>query len=128
MANFARLELTGHLGKDPVIRQTASGKSVAVFTVAFSPRPRNDVKPPPVWFNCKAFGDVAAMVSRMGKGECIVIKSASPQMEEWTSKEGEKRSTISWLVWEAATYDHKPKEDQQGSPSTNGFSDDDIPF
>lgn len=73
MAN--RVILTGRLTKDPEVRQTQSGKTVASFTIGVKKRFKpTDGSPDVDFFRCSAWGSTGQFVGNyLTKGRLVLI-------------------------------------------------------
>lgn len=89
--------LLGHLGKDPEVRYTNSGKAVATFTVATSQTWRdqdgNDQERTE-WHRIVAWGRLGEICGEyLSKGKQVFIEGRI-QTRDWEDQEGNKRSTV----------------------------------
>lgn len=95
MASVNRVFIVGRLGKDPEIRSTPSGTSVAKFTVATDERftDRSGEKQERTeWHNIVAWGKLAEICGQyLRKGKLVFIEG-SIRTDSWDDKEtGQKR-------------------------------------
>ena len=95
MASVNRVIIVGRLGKDPEIRSTPSGTSVAKFTVATDERftDRSGEKQERTeWHNIVAWGKLAEICGQyLRKGKLVFIEG-SIRTDSWDDKEtGQKR-------------------------------------
>lgn len=148
MPNHSHAEIIGHAGRDAEIRHLASGDSVAEVSVAVT-RKRGG-KETVTWWKVSVFGRPAEWASEIKKGD-VVHASGEPVVEEWTDKDGNKRSTLKLIAnsitgfgrWKSggessgdsmrdnAQYSRAPAPaDKPAAPAAGGFGDmdDDIPF
>ena len=98
----------GRLTKDPELRTTQNGKSVASFTVAVD---RDFQKDAVDYINCVAWNGTAEFVSKyFFKGKAAVV-SGQLQSRKWTDRDG--RDQISWEINAQSVYfgDDKRRED-----------------
>lgn len=83
----------GRLTRDPELRYTQSGKSVASFSIAVD---RDHQKDATDFISCVAWGKTGEFVSKyFSKGRMIVV-SGSLQSRNWEDRDGNKR--ISWEI------------------------------
>ena len=116
--------LTGRLGKDPEIRATNSGKSVASFSIAVDDGWGDKKKT--YWFSVEAWDKTAEAVGRMVSSGKRVTVVGSLQEDTWNdSKTGDKRSRIKVLANRVDIIDFADKSQADGHSEV---SDDDIPF
>jgi single-strand DNA-binding protein len=139
---------TGNLGRDPELRTTGCGKSVANFSIAvssgFGDNKRTD------WFECVAWERKAEAISQnLSKGSKVAIQGQI-RFDEWEDKEtGQKRKQAKLIVDQIEflnSRDHHEEESpatdrESGTKSVSrpatkrpmpqqsqSFMDDDVPF
>jgi single-strand DNA-binding protein len=89
-------EVMGHLGKDPELRITPTGKSVCRLSVAtsnraFDKKTQKWVNKDPDWHNVIVWGELAEKVAQeFSKGDAIMVRGKS-RTREYKDKEGQKR-------------------------------------
>ena len=144
--------ISGNIGGDPNLRQTASGMQVLSFSVAVNDRVKGEDgqwTDRPNWIDCTMFGARAQSVSRfLSKGSKVAIEGKL-RWSQW-ERDGQKRSKIEVIVDEiefmASRGDapsqataqpvrqQAPYQQQMGGmpqavgPVTGTIYDDDIPF
>jgi single-strand DNA-binding protein len=89
--------LIGHLGKDPEVRYTASGRAMATFTVATSQQWRdqdgNDQERTE-WHRVVAWGRLGEVCGEyLSKGRQVFIEGRI-QSRDWEDQDGNKRTTV----------------------------------
>ena len=89
--------IIGHLGRDPEMRYTPSGKPVTTFTVAVS-RSWNsgdgERHTETEWFNIVAWGNLAETCKQyLTKGQQVYIEGRL-QTRHWDDKEGQKHTSV----------------------------------
>jgi single-strand DNA-binding protein len=92
-----KVMVIGHLGRDPEMRYTPSGRPVTTFTVATS-RSWNTADgehhSETEWFNVVTWGNLAEICKLyLTKGQQVYIEGRL-QTRHWEDKEGVKRSTV----------------------------------
>jgi single-strand DNA-binding protein len=92
-----KVMLIGHLGKDPEVRYTASGKAVATFTLATSQQWRdqdgNDQERTE-WHRIVAWGRLGEVCGEyLSKGRQAFIEGRI-QTRDWEDQDGNKRTTV----------------------------------
>lgn len=153
MANdINRVYLIGRLTRDPELRYTQGGTSIANFSVANNRTytVQNERKEQVSYFNCVAWGKPGEVIAQyVKKGQRIALEGRL-QQRSWQDQSGQKRNTIEVVVENFQFIDFKGKEGSdnatQGAPdesyvppsvqyepqyqdaSAQHFSDDDIPF
>jgi single-strand DNA-binding protein len=146
--------LLGRLGKDPEMRATTSGMSIASFTLATSDRQKDQTGnwvDKTEWHNLVAFQRTAEIVRDYCKKGSQVFVEGKIQTRSWDDKEsGQKKYRTEILVNELSLLDSKSGEGassgsggysksntasyDQRTPASQpdyadtGITDDDIPF
>lgn len=106
------ISIAGRLSKDPELRTTQSGVSVASFTVAverdFSAQgQQREVD----WFDCVAWRQGGEFVSKyFHKGDMIIV-TGRMQSRDWTDNNGNKRRN--WEIQVDHSYFGGSKSDSQ---------------
>lgn len=91
-----QITIHGRLTKDPELRKTQAGKSVASFTVAVDRDYQKDGKKEADFIDCSAWEQKADFVkSYFTKGQEILV-SGRLQSRKWKDKDGKDR--ISWEI------------------------------
>jgi single-strand DNA-binding protein len=133
-----RVTLIGNLGRDPELRSTPGGTSVATFTLATSERwtdKDGGQQERTEWHNIVAWGrqaEVCAQYLRKGSGVYI---EGRLQTRSWEDKQGGQRKTTEIVMRNMIMLDSRgssgPSEDS-GTPEfeaeTVKIEDDDLPF
>jgi single-strand DNA-binding protein len=91
--SYQLLVIQGRLTKDPELRTTGGGTTIASFTVAVDGyKPKDSDERPVEFFSCKAFGARAEVIDQyFKKGDGIFVQGRI-QTEKWNDKEtGEKK-------------------------------------
>lgn len=128
--------IMGRLVRDPDIRATQDGKSVARFTVAVDRFRRGDQRETD-FIGCVAFGKSAEFVEKyFKKGDGIVVDGGI-RTDSYTNAKGEKVYTTNIVVLSVEFPVSAPKndtsskteEEQMGIPEGfEALTDDDVPF
>jgi single-strand DNA-binding protein len=96
MSSLNKILLIGNLGKDPEIRYTQNGQSVATFSLATSENwtdQSGNKQERTEWHNIVAWGKLADLSQRfLAKGRQVYIEGRI-QSREWTDQSGGKRRT-----------------------------------
>ena len=96
MSSLNKVLLIGNLGKDPEIRYTQNGQSVASFSLATSESwtdQQGNKQDKTEWHNIVAWGKLADLSQRfLAKGRQVYIEGRI-QSREWTDQTGGKRRT-----------------------------------
>ncbi len=103
MANEPTTTITGNLTDNPELRFTPTGRPVASFTIANTPRfPDRDTgewKDGETWFvRCSAWGDTAENIAAsLARGNAVVA-TGRLRCRTWETTEGAKRATVEMTV------------------------------
>jgi single-strand DNA-binding protein len=131
--------LIGRLGKDPEVKYTQGGKSVAHFSIATDEtwKDQNGERQQKTeWHNIVAWEKLAEICGQyLNKGKQVYIEGRL-QTRSWEDKEGNKRYTTEiradTMVMLGSRSDEqraeRPAAPQQGQPSGPEITDEDIPF
>ena len=121
--------LQGRLTKDPELRTTQSGTSVATFTVAWSEEYNGNEKK--LFLNCVAWKNTAEMLVKFfSKGKEIVVEGTLGS-RSWEDRNGNKREVVELTA--DRIHFCGPKESVKAAPNPAGFEeladdDGDLPF
>jgi single-strand DNA-binding protein len=130
----------GHLGRDPEMRYTPSGRPVTTFTVATS-RSWNtsdgERHTETEWFNVVAWGNLAEICKQyLVKGQQVYVEGRI-QNRRWEDKEGMKHSTVEIVASEMMILGERREgnhsqageepEAQENHENQSG-NDDEFPF
>lgn len=103
MANEPTTTITGNLTADPELRYTPTGRAVASFTIANTPRyldkGTGQWKDAETWFvRCSAWGDLGENIAASLTRGAAVVAVGRLAYRGWETKEGEKRGTVELTV------------------------------
>ncbi len=132
-----KVMIIGHLGKDPEMRYTPSGRPVTTFTVAVS-RTWNSADgerhAETEWFNVVAWGNLAEICKQyLAKGQQVYVEGRL-QTRRWDDKEGQKHTSVEIVANEMMMLGDRrdaahPSEEQslatEGEPAA---PEDEFPF
>ena len=133
-----KVMIIGHLGRDPEMRYTPSGRPVTTFTVATS-RSWNTVDgerhSETEWFNIVAWGNLAEICKQyLTKGQQVYIEGRL-QTRKWDDKEGNKHYTTEivaqemMMLGERKDSNHTNHGDEAASEEMpTGTDEDEFPF
>lgn len=102
---YAKIEIIGHLGNDPEIRNLPSGTLNGNFSVATNRPKYTDkstgeiVTPPPTWFRCVAYqtgdsGLVSNLIQKWLKKGQLVFVEGEPRLRKYTDQQGIERTAF----------------------------------
>src|SRR5688572_10221516 len=135
-----KVQIIGHLGKDPEMRYTPSGKPVTTFSVAVSRTwnsPDGERHNETEWFNVVAWGPLAETCKNfLSKGKHVYIEGRL-QTRRWDDKEGVKHTTVEVVANEMIMLGDRRDSNNNQTQETEhastpdagtGAAEDDFPF
>jgi single-strand DNA-binding protein len=97
LADLNRVFMVGRLTKDPELRQTTNGTSVANFTIALNRRYKSatgEWKDEATYVGVVAWQKLAELCKQyLAKGRAVLVEGKL-QNRNWETEDGQKRSTI----------------------------------
>ena len=138
--------LTGRLTRDPDVRYTDSGTSIARFTLAVDRRFKRDGEQTADFIGCVAFGRTAEFIEKYFCQGMKLELTGRIQTGSYTNKDGVKVYTtdvvadqVGFAESKAASHGREDREDKAdsggfGTPDENGFMnipediDEELPF
>ena len=102
----------GRLTKDPELRTTQSGVSVASFTIACERDYAQDGQKSADFIDCVAWRQGAEFVTKYFRKGSLIIVTGRLQSRKWQDKDGNKRT--SWEVLADHTYFGESKREDDG--------------
>ena len=126
-----KVQIIGHLGREPEMRYTPAGKPVTTFTVAVSRSwNTNDGErhSETEWFNIVAFGSLAETCKQyLNKGKQVYIDGRL-QTRRWDDKEGVKHTSVEIVANEMIMLGDRRDQNQHGhTPTESEPHDTDSP-
>jgi len=134
-----KVQIIGHLGKDPEMRYTPSGKPVTTFTVAVSRtwnsadgERHNETE----WFNVVSWGTLAEICKQyLVKGQQVYVEGRL-QTRRWDDKEGLKHTTVEIVATEMMMLGDRRDSNNNSQEADNnttvdptlGAAEEDFPF
>ncbi|WP_303104130.1 single-stranded DNA-binding protein [uncultured Mitsuokella sp.] len=120
--------LIGRLTKDPDVRYTQSGNTVATFTLAVDRRVPKDKPKEADFIPCVVWGKTAEVVERWcKKGKQLAVEGRI-QVRSYDAKDGSKRYVTEVIVNELELLGSKNDSGSQQSGGRPQLSDEEIPF
>lgn len=121
--NLNKVFLLGHLGKDPILRQTNSGLDVCNFSMATTETYKNKegvTEKKTDWHQIVVWGQQAANCSKyLSKGSPVLLEGRL-QSREWTREDGStiRRTeivaySVNFLRWEKKREERKDYENEE---------------
>lgn len=135
MASLNRVILVGNLTRDPEMRATPSGVSVAKFGIAVNRRKRNENGE---WEDAPDFFNVTVW-DKLAERCCEYIRKGSPvalegrlQSRSWETEDGQKRSAVDIVAENVQFLGGRRDSETGGMPdreaiADGGFGSDDTP-
>lgn len=111
MAGLNRVQLIGHLGKDPETRFTPKGNMVCSFSVAVGRRWKSDgeTREATDWFNIEAWGKLGEICQQyLNKGRLVFVEGRL-QTDRY-EHEGETKYFTKVVASQMQMLDRKPEE------------------
>jgi len=145
LADLNRVFMVGRLTKDPELRQTTNGTSVANFTIALNRRYKSatgEWKDEATYVGVVAWQKLAELCKQyLAKGRAVLVEGKL-QNRSWETEDGQKRSTIEIRADRIEFLDREGRPAiGAGTPGTESSpepvhgeepafskSDDDLPF
>ncbi|MCD6501581.1 single-stranded DNA-binding protein [bacterium] len=144
--------LIGHLGRDPEMRYTASGKAVTNFSIATDRKWRDksgNLQEETTWHDIVCWGKQAEFVGDHCSKGSLVFVDGEIRKRSWDDKNGVKRTTVEINAFTVRILDSRSsrKEDRpsnerpapapshnepaappSGADSSTADTEDDVPF
>lgn len=112
------VQLTGRLTRDPEVRYTDGGSTIARFTLAVNRRYKSESGPDADFISCVAFGKTAEFIEKYFiKGRKMDLNGRI-QTGSYTNKDGQKVYTTDIVVENAEFGESK---NTQGNNSNSGY-------
>lgn len=116
------ITVMGRLTRDPELRRTQSGTSVASFSIACDRDYKDKAtgERPTDFLDIVAWRTTREFVSKYFSQGRMAVVSGRLQMRDWTDKEGNKRRSAEIVADSVYFGDSKAKEGQEPLASTGG--------
>jgi single-strand DNA-binding protein len=133
-----KVMIIGHLGRDPEMRYTPSGRPVTTFSVATSRSWKSadgEQHSETEWFNVVAWGSLAEICKQyLSKGRQVYIEGRL-QTRRWEDDDGNKRTTTEIVAKEMVMLGERRRDKEKDTEEDlpDSFSDeenieDEFPF
>lgn len=109
MVGLNRIQLIGNLGRDPELKETPSGKTVCVFSMAVNRRWRDAEGEPQEatdWFNVEAWGRLGEICGEYLKKGSLIFLEGRLQTDSY-EVEGETRYYTKVIAQQMQMLDRK---------------------
>ena len=135
MPNLNKVMLMGHLGQDPTLRHTGSGKAVCNFTLATNEKWKDkdgEKQERTEWHRIVLWDKQAEVAAQyLDKGSAVYIEGRV-QTREWEDKEGAKKYTTEIVANDMQFLGGRsgaaPAPAAAAPGDSPGGDDDDLPF
>ncbi len=129
-----KVMIIGHLGREPEMRYTPSGRPVTSFSLAVTRAwnaPDGERREETEWFNVVAWGNLAEICKQyLSKGQQVYIEGRL-QSRRWEDPEGRKHSATEVVANEMIMLGERPARPSTGE-SAGGHEppvdEDEFPF
>lgn len=118
--NINKIILMGRLTADPELKTSQSGINSTRFTIAVNRKQKDQNAD---FFTCVAFRNSAEFITKYFKKGSSIIVFGSVQFEEWTDRDGNKRTSTNVIVDEVQFGSAKTTESSETSFLNNHASD-----
>lgn len=134
--NLNKVILSGRLTSDVELKQTTTGVSVCIFTLAVNRKFSANGQQQTDFIQCQAWRSTAEFIARYFKKGSALCISGSIQVRSWTDNNNQKRYATEVVADEAMFVDGKNDSQGTEAPSFNYETpnyeemnvDDDVPF
>ena len=127
MASVNKVILIGNIGRDPEVRQTTGGMSVANFSVATTYK-RKDADPETEWHNITAYGRTAEVAGQYLKKGSPVFIEGRLHTRKWQAKDGTNRQAVEIVVESLQMLGAKQNGNSGNTQQAQAADTDDCPF
>jgi single-strand DNA-binding protein len=133
-----KVMLIGHLGREPEMRYTPSGRPVTSFSVATTRSwnsPDGERREETEWFNIVAWGNLAEICKQyLVKGQQVFIEGRL-QTRRWDDKEGVKHTSVEIVANEMMMLgdrrdapNNQPQDSEAAPTEEPAANEDEYPF
>jgi len=128
-----KVMILGHLGRDPEMRFTPSGRPVTTFTVATNrswTTGDGERHSETEWFNVVAWGNLAEICKQyLSKGQQVYVEGRL-QTRRWDDSEGVKHSNVEIVASEMMVLGDKRDNAQSGTELQDAefHTDEEYPY
>ena len=126
-----KVMIIGHLGRDPEMRYTPSGRPVTSFSVATSrvwTTSEGDRREETEWFNVVAWGLLAEICKQhLHKGRTVYVEGRL-QTRGWEDQEGKKHYRTEIVANEMIVLDERRAEPAEDRVEESVLADEEYPF
>jgi single-strand DNA-binding protein len=118
MSGINKVIVTGRMTRDPEMRTTTTGKSVAAFGIAVEKRfkPQDPNEKDADFFNVTVWGQTAEFVANYASKGRMVGVDGRLQQRKYTNKDGVEVNTVDIVADNVVILD-RPRDDAGGAPA-----------
>lgn len=105
-----KIQLVGHLGSDPVVKNLSNDKKVLNISIAVAETYKNkegEVVKETTWINCQLWNKTAELLEKFTKKGSFIMFNGSLKFDNYETKEGEKKTSCFVLVEDFLLLDKK---------------------
>ena len=125
MAGICKVTLIGNIGREPELRTTAGGKSVANFSVATSVRKAGEEQT--LWHRVTCYDKLADIASQYAKKGRQVYIDGKLNYSTYTDKQGVERTVTEIIANELQLLGGR-NEPAEEKPKAKPAAEEEIPF
>ena len=118
--SYEHTVIVGHLGRDPEMRYTPSGKAVTNFSVAVSRKftgKDGKVVEKTKWFRVTAWDKLAELCDQYLRKGRLVLVAGEIDASAYTNQAGEPAAGLELTAREVKFLGGKPQEDETSAPA-----------
>lgn len=123
MPSFNKIVIVGHLGRDPEVRYLPDGTAVTSFSMATSEKKKDrsgEAQDITTWFKITVWGKQGEVASQyLAKGSLAYVEGRV-SLEEYTDKDGNKRTSLAVRANDVQFLDRKPQGDGRPTDELEG--------
>jgi len=121
MRGLNKVQIIGHLGRDPEMRYTPNGKPVTTFTVAVSRarvKAEGEREEKTEWFNVVAWERLAEICTQyMVKGSLVYVEGRL-ETRSWETEQGQKQFRTEIVANEVIILERRARNAEDESDAT----------
>lgn len=128
MPNYQKIQIMGHLGKDPETRHLESGNSVTTFPLACTEKWKDkngEQREKTEWFNIEAWGKQGEILAQYLKIGSAIFVEGKQETDVWENNEGVKQYRQKVRV---SSFQFLGGKSQDESAPNTGNNSDDLRF
>ncbi len=121
------VQLLGCLVRDPEIRSTKTGKTVANFTIATNEKYKagDETKETTAYVGCVAWGTVGSRIEGMKKGDRVF---ANGRIATRSYEQNGQKRYVTEVICDFVAGQEKATSEEPPTSNFNRFADEEVPF